>query len=527
MGEISVILAAALGAGVLAAALRLPPLIGFLAAGFALSAAGVAAPPLLEPIADLGVTLLLFGIGLKLDVRVLARTEVWVTATAHLAVTTVAGGAFVGLLGVLGVALAADLGWPALLLIGFALSFSSTVLVVKVLEDRGGAAALGGRTAIGILVVQDLAAVAFIAVTGDSPPSPWALALVLLVPAAFVVRPLLDRLGHAELRPLFGVVAALVPGYALFETVGLKGDLGALVIGALLAPQAGSAELGKSLFSLKELLLVGFFLSVGFTGLPSTEGLLVSAALLLLLPLKVTGFAGLLWWRGLRRRTSVTTGTMLGNFSEFGLIVAVAATPTLDEEWVGVVATAVAASFVLTSVASVAPDRLTSLARRLLPDRPIDRVHPEDRPIDVGSAEAVVLGMGRVGRAAYERLETGYGLRVIGVEDVPAKQEALVADGLDVVLGDATDPEFWSRLRPHSVRMAVLAMPFHTSNVAALQKLQDSEFDGVVAVVTQYDEDLRQARALGADTGFQLYDGVGAELADRGADQAGLPRRTD
>lgn len=238
------------------------------------------------------------------------------------------------------------------------------------LEERGGAAALSGRSAVGILVVQDLAAVALLAVTHEDLPSPWA--------------------------------AALVPGYALFEAVGPKDDLDALVVGVLLAPHPGSLHLSKSLFSVKELLLIGFFLSVGFTVL--------------------------LWTRGLRRRTSVRRATMLGNFSEFGLIVAVAAESGLGEEWLGVVATAVAASFVLPFPVSRGPDAFVQLTRRFLPERPIDRLHAEDRPIDVGDAEAVVLGMGRVGRAAYVRLQDDYGLRVVGVEDLPPREEALKAD---------------------------------------------------------------------------------------------------
>lgn len=526
MGDISAILAVALGAGMLASFLRLPPLVGFLVAGFALNAAGVEEPSELGLIADLGVTLLLFGIGLKLDLRVLIRREVWFTAVSHMGVTSVVAAAYLALLGVLGVGLLADQDWQTLLLIGFALSFSSTVFVIKVLEQRGGTTSLSGRSAVGILVVQDLAAVVFLAATHGDPPSPCAAALVLLLPASFLVRPLLDRLGHAELRPLFGLVAALVPGYALFDAVGLKGDLGALVIGVLLAPHAGSAELSKSLFSLKELLLVGFFLSIGFTGLPSTEHLVVGAALLLLLPLKGLGFAVLMWAHGLRRRTSVRTATTLGNFSEFGLIVVVAQSG-IDEGWLAIMSTTVAASFVLSAMVSRDPDTFVELARRLLPDRAPERMHADDRPIEVGDAQAVVLGMGRVGRAAYERLEHEYGLRVIGVETDPSRQDALADEGFNIVQGDATDPEFWARLSPRHVRLAVLAMPFHTSNIDALEKLRESEFSGSVAVVAQYDDDLRHARELGAHTGFQLYDGVGAELADLGAAEAGLPRRTE
>lgn len=527
MADIAAILTVALGAGMLASLVRLPPLIGFLVAGFALNGLGVEAPATLGVIADLGVTLLLFGIGLKLDLRVLVRREVWVTATTHMAATSVVAAGYLGLLAVLGVGLLADQDWHTLLLVGFALSFSSTVFVVKQLEDRGGAVSLSGRTAIGILVVQDLAAVIFLVVAHGDRPSLWAAALVLLVPASMLVRPVLARLGHAELRPLFGLVAALVPGYLLFEAVGLKGDLGALVVGVLLASHPGSAELSKSLFSVKELLLVGFFLSIGFTGLPSPGHFAVGLALLLLIPLKSLGYAGLLWAHGLRRRTSVRTAMTLGNFSEFGLIVAVGAGTALGDPWPVVLATTVAASFVLSAVLNRDPDRLVEVARRLLPDRPPERLHADDRPIEVGDAQAVVLGMGRVGRAAYERLEGDYGLRVIGVESLPARQADLSVAGLNVVPGDASDPEFWARIRPRHVKLAVLAMPFHSSNLNALRNLRESEFSGKVAVVAQYDEDLRQARELGADTGFQLYEGVGAELADYGAAEAELPRRDE
>ena len=249
--------------------------------------------------------------------------------------------------------------------------------------------------------------------------------------------------------------------------------------------------------------------------------------MLLLLPLKSLGFAGLLWAHGLRRRTSVRTATALGNFSEFGLIVAVATGARLGDPWPVVLATTVAASFVLSAVVTRKPDRFVTVARRLFPDRPPERLHADDRPLEVGDAQAVVLGMGRVGRAAYERLESGYGLRVIGVESLPARQEKLEADGLNVVQGDATDPDFWARMRPRHVTLAVLAMPFHSSNLNALRNLDESEFSGKVAVVAQYDEDLRQALELGAHTGFQLYEGVGAELADSAAAEAHLPRRDD
>jgi len=522
MDDTSAILLGALVGGLGASALRLPPLVGFLVAGFVLRLLGVDPVPALDVVASLGVTILLFGIGLKIDVRGLLRREVWATASVHLAVSTAVGAGFLWLLGVLGVSLiGAD---PTkLLLVGFALSFSSTVVVVKVLEDHGTQSSLGGRTAIGILVIQDLAAVIFLAVAEGNPPSPWAALLVLVVPGALLLHRVLDRVGHGELLPLLGVVVALVPGYALFEALGVKGDLGALAMGMLLASSPRSSELARSLFAVKDLLLVGFFVSIGLGGLPGAAELGVGLALLLLLPLKAMGFAGLLWLFGFRRRTAVLTGVALANFSEFGLIVvALAPEGMLDPSWVRVVATAVAASFVLSSLPGRHPEYLSRMLRRVLPDRPVDRLHPEDRPLDLTGADAVVLGMGRVGRAAHERLRDGYGLHVVGIESSGERVRRLVERGYEVVEADATDSELWTERPFCDVTLVVLAMPFHGNNIDVLEQLRVNGYEGSVSVVAQHDDDLEEARARGAHAGFQLYDGAGAELADRAASVAGL-----
>lgn len=523
MDDTTAILLAALIGGVAAGLVRLPPLLGFLAGGFVLAALGVEAVPELATVADLGVTVLLFGVGLKIDLRSLAKREVWVTASVHLAGSTLVTAIVLGIVALCGVALAADGGLETWLLIGFALSFSSTVYVVKVLEERGATRSLSGRISIGILVLQDLAAVIFLAVIEGKVPSPWAVLLLLLIPAAPLLRQLLDALGHDELLPLFGVVLALVPGYALFDALHVKGDLGALLLGVLLAGQPRAGELAKSLFTIKDLLLVGFFMSIGLAGLPSVSELVIAAVLVLVLPLQALGFFVLFRATRLRRRTAVLTGTALTNYSEFGLIVIVSAPDgLLDPGWTTVIGTAVAGSFVLASLAGQQPERLTRSLARWLPDPPVERLHPEDRPFDVGDAQVVVLGMGRVGHAAYLRLSEEYGLRVLGLETSRDRVEQLAADGVDIVENDATDPELWSELELHHVRLVLLCMPLHHNNLATLERLRGQEFTGSIAVVTQFDDDLAEARAAGASSGLQIYEGAGTELADRAVVEAGL-----
>ena len=528
MSDLSLVLLAALAAGLICTTVRLPPLVGFLAVGFAFNAAGV--PPVvgLDTLADLGVTLLLFGIGLKLDVRVLGRREVWLTSLVHLGATSALAWGYLGVIAVVASGLLADQDWQSLLVVGFALSFSSTVLVVKALDESGSGQSRFGVTALGILIIQDIAAVAFLTAAKGSPPSPWALLLVGLVPASIVFRRLLARIDHGELMPLFGLALAIGPGYALFEAVGLKGDLGALVIGLLLAPEPRSSELAKALFSVKELLLVGFFLSIGFTGLPSGGDLTLALLLVLLVPLKSWGFALLLRMQGLRHRTAVKAAATLGNYSEFALIVAAvgASADLIDDQWLVVLATSVAISFLLSTLLEARSEALVRIAEERWPTQDPAQLHPDDRPIDVAFSDAVVVRMGRVGGATYQQLTTEYGLRVVGIESNEERAAGLRERGMDVIVADAMDPDLYHRLTSaDEIDLAVLAMPFHGANLSAMRLLAGQDFDGVVVAVAQYDDEAEEMRAH-VDAVLGLYDGTGTALADSAAELGGFSRLT-
>ena len=161
--------------GIALSRVGLPPMVGFLVAGFAYNFMGFQAPDSLQAVADLGVTLLLFSIGLKLKIEDLATAEVWGTSVIHLICSTAF---FTGTI-LVGQQLfdtaILDLSLFAIVVIAFGLSFSSTVYAVKVLEDKGDMSALYGKVAIGILVMQDIFAVIFLAVSEGKYPSLWAL----------------------------------------------------------------------------------------------------------------------------------------------------------------------------------------------------------------------------------------------------------------------------------------------------------------------------------------------------------------
>lgn len=518
MSTVVIYLVVTFGLGGVAMMLRLPPLVGFLAAGFVINALHVDEIPQLEVMADLGVTLLLFAIGLKLDVRILLRREVWLTTSLHMLISVVFATAVLWLGGVIGIAMLAGQSLTTFALLAFALSFSSTVFVVKVLEERGESHALYGRIAIGILVMQDIVAVVFLTATSGHLPSIWALTLVGLWPLTRILRRVWGRLGHGEMQSLFGIVMALVPGYALFTAVGLKGDLGALIMGVLLASHPASSELARSLFHIKELLLVGFFVSIGLTGLPDLPTIGVALLMALFLPVQGALYIFMLSSMKLRYRTSILTGLSLTNYSEFGLIVVSVGVSSglLAQTWLVEISIAVAISFVISALVNGRGHLMVEKLASRLPARDELTLHPEERPGDAGDAEVVVIGMGRVGLAAYERLTDHYGLNVVGVDYDGPRIERLKDKGLHVIEGDATDLDFWNRMRrSDSVRIALLAMPRHGANVTALECLRESGFGGTVAAVARYQDEVTWAKEHGVAIAFNVYAGAGLEMADQ------------
>ncbi|MEO8480425.1 MAG: cation:proton antiporter family protein, partial [Gemmatimonadota bacterium] len=496
---------------------RMPPLIGFLAAGFILNVMGVPQIGALGLLSDIGVALMLFAIGLRLDLRTLIGKEVWLSAGLHMVLTVVLGGAFLTLLAWIGVLQSESPGVLAVL--ALVLSFSSTIVVVKILQDRGDEQSLYGRISIGVLIMQDIVAVAVISVSRGVAPSPWSLGLVVVVPLVAWVARDWHRLGHGEMGALFGLSMALIPGYALFEWLGLSGTLGALVMGIALAPTVGSDQLSHTLFTVKELLLVGFFVSIGFRGLPTLENIEIGLLLMVLLPIEAVLYWAILWAFGLRNRTSVLTSLLLANFSEFALIVVAMGVQAgwLSEYWLMSMVIAVAGSFVLASIVNPRNVSVVSTFAMKLPARPPHKLHPEDRPVEIGDANAIVLGMGRVGRACYVQLRDAHGYDVLGVEHDPHRVAKLAKDGFTIVEGDATDSDFWERVvRNGLVRIIVLAMPAQHANIDALAELRRMGYrSGTVAAVAAYREDVEELQSLGLDVVVHMYVGAGEALADR------------
>ena len=508
-------LATAFVAGFVFYKIGLPPLVGFLVAGFALGAMGAKNTALLNELADLGVTLLLFTIGLKLRVSSLLKAEIWGVASAHILIVVALFTAMLLAFGTLGLPLFTEMDLRTAILVAFALSFSSTVFAVKALDASGESSSRFGRIAIGVLIIQDIAAVIFLAVSSGKTPSPWALSLLALL---LMRRPLLAVLrgsGHGELQILVGFVLAL-GGAQVFELFNLKGDLGALVVGALIAGDARSDELAKSLFGFKELFLVAFFLSIGLAGLPTLEILSASLVLLLLIPVKLVLFYWLFTRFLLRASTASRISLVLANYSEFGLIVAAIAVSIgwLPTEWMLVDAVTLSLSFVLASVLNTKPNRIYVSLKPLL--KRFERLEwlPEDAPIDLTGSQMIVFGMGRVGTSVYDAMNQKMPGAVIGVDfdhEVVMEHQGL---GRNVIGGNATNPEFWDRvIMSPEIQYVLLVMPEHSAQVAAIDQIRNHGFRGKIAATAKYPDELKKLHALGVDAAFNIYAEVGTGFA--------------
>ncbi|SCA55973.1 Transporter, CPA2 family [Candidatus Terasakiella magnetica] len=497
---------------------KLPPMVGFLLAGFMLHLLGVQQDSFLTEIADLGVTLLLFTIGLKLDLKSLLKPEIWATTLSHMGISVLVGIVFILGLGGVGISIFSGIDLATTAILAFALSFSSTVFAVKTLEDRGALSSRYGQIAIGVLVMQDIAAVTFLALSTGKVPSIWALSLFLLIPGRHILAKALELSGHKELLTIFGFSMAL-GGAAVFELVGMKGDLGALVIGILLGTSKKSNELAHTLLGFKDVFLVCFFLTIGLTGLPTFETFGAAALLLLLIPLKVFLFYLLFTRFRLRARGSTLATLSLANYSEFGLIVTAIAISSgmLESQWLTVVALALSASFVIASPFSYLADKFYTRYRHILKSFETKSRLKGDENINIAQNSILIFGMGRVGRAAYDEMKETSADNILGIDQDPIEVERLTKTGRSIIYGDATNPEFWSRIdHGHPcVELILLAMPNSSSNIMAAKQLRAKNYQGPIVAITKYEDEYSELEAAGVNETYNIYAEAGSGAASK------------
>lgn len=517
----------ALFCGFLVKQIQLPPMVGFLVAGFALNAMGVGQSEIITSLANLGITLLLFTIGLKLRLGNLLQPEVWGISSLHM--LTISGLVTLLLLlpGIVGLAWLDQMTWKAAAVISFALSFSSTVFAVKILEDRGEMKTRHGQITIGILIIQDIIAVIFLTLATGKIPSIWALGLLALPLLRPILGQLMLRSGHNEVLVLFGLFMA-IGGGELFHLVGMKADLGALIFGILLGGHPKTNELFHSLLRFKDLFLVGFFLSIGLSGLPSGSDIFIAAGIvLLLLPLKSLMFFALSILFKLRARTAYLTTSGLSNYSEFGLIVATVGVSAgwIDQQWLMVIAIALSLSFVVAAIVNTRAHDVYARYERLFHRFETKQRLPKDLPPTLGDAEILIIGMGRVGSSAYLTLSDASRPQLVcGLDADSDLVTRLQAEGQFVVSGDAEDIDFWRCININKLHLIMLTMPNLVDMQQAITLIRSTDYQGIIAAITKYEDDRHVLEEMGVDATFNIYAEAGAGFAEHARKQLQVAR---
>lgn len=503
----------AFGAGIVVQRLGFPPLVGYLLAGFGAHYTQWGNLAVIEGVAHIGVILLLFTIGLKLNLRELAAPQVWGVSVAHSLIAMPITFASFWLLA----QYIDDIHFQnhsTIWLLAFALSFSSTVFAVKTYEGRGEGNALHSDITIGVLVMQDIAAVIYLVFAGEHQVGVHALWLLLLPILRPVLLWLLKQAGHGELMMLLGIAAALGAA-SLFEFLHLEASFGALIAGVLLGDSAKSTELYKALADFKDVFLIGFFLQVGFSGLPPVNMLWVVLVLTLLLLLRPVIYFYLLTKARLRARTAFLSALGLFNYSEFGLIVAAIAVSagSLEPQWLTTIALALVLSFILSSAINKRAHGIYEKNSALLIARQSRKKLIDKHPVQLGDCRILVLGMGRVGTGAYYSFQEEFPGQVAGIDDRSDRVEQLVLENLQCFLADARDYDFWQQINLNRLSLILITLANHEERMNMVMMLKQWGFTGKVAAVSHFPDEQERFESEGCIS-FNVFAEAGYGFAE-------------
>ena len=536
--EIAALLVLAAGVGFVGLMLRQPLIVSFIAVGI------IAGPSMLDiaqsdeqidVLAELGIALLLFLVGLKLDLN-LVRTlgpVALMTGLGQVAFTTVFG--FL-------IAIALGFSPVTSLYIAVALTFSSTIIIVKLLSDKREIDSLHGRIALGFLIVQDLVVVLAMIVLsaigagsgGDAALQDvlrvfgYGIAMLVgvLIFIRLVANPLVERLSRApELLVSFAIGwAALLA--ALGHYLGFGKELGGLLAGVSLASTPFREAIAARLASLRDFLLLFFFIALGASldlsilGASIGAAVIFSAFVLIGNPLIVLSIMGAL---GYKKRTGFLAGLTVAQISEFSLIFMAMGVSLghVGGEAMGLVTlvgliTIAASTYMITYSHELyrIMEPLLSPFERNSAGKEEAAWQPRSEHYDV-----IIFGLGQYGLAMASELQKG-GARVLGVDFAPVAGSCAREAGLEVLFGDATAPEVLGHLPFSETDWAISTLPQHATGVthddarrSFLVALRGLDYAGRTAIAAHGDEAANQMRKFGADLVLMPYRDAAAEAA--------------
>ena len=531
-----VVVAGVLGA-VVARLLRQPLLLGYLLAGVLLGphlSNTVTDSGNLELLAEIGVTLLLFGLGLELSFRELAPVRRVALAGTPIQVTlsALAGLAIGRLLG---------FGWVVSIWLGALLSLSSTIVVIKTLQAQGRMGTLSSRVMLGMLVVQDVAVIPMMIVLpqlSDLDAGLAAVALSITKATAFLVLMVMvggrvfpwivERVARSGSRELFLlVVTALALGVgSLTHAVGLSPALGAFVAGLVLSESEYSHQALADIIPLRDVFSLVFFASVGMLFDPAQLLAQASTVALTVVTIGVAKglvFAGVTRAFGYRNVIPLASGLGLFQLGEFSFVLARVGLST------GAIAPEVYALVLNTAIVTMALTPIVSgfttpIYGWMTKRRTRDPFQSVNLP-RVGLRDHVIIaGAGRVGTHVAEVL-VERGLPFVIVELDSRRLDQARARGWPIVYGDAAQPPVLQAAGLPNARVVLVTVPAFPVARGIVDRVRAMSPDTVVVARADGFHALEELRDMGVEEAIQPELEAGLEMTRQALVHLGLPSR--
>ena len=491
--SVALILALAVAAGAIAKLLRQPVVVSFIIVGIL---AGPTAFNLVEGaeeirlFAKFGIAILLFLVGLKLDFHMIRSTG---------KVALVAGLSQVAFTAAVGFGIAMLFGFEATtaFYIAVALTFSSTIIIIKLIGDKRELDTLYGRIAVGILIVQDILVVAaMVVIVTIGNPGEGSVVTDLVVTLAssavflgviafaskFVLEKVLDWISKSpELTLLFGVAWAIVLA-AISILIGLSMEIGAFVAGVSLASTAYRESLGARMVSLRDVMLLFFFIELG-ASLTFADALgqlwpaiVLSVFVLVGKPLIVFAIMG---WMGYRSITSFRTGVALAQISEFSLILIALgySLGQVDSAVLSLVTLVAVFTITVSSYLILYTDKLFPLMQGFMHLFERGKASAVDEESQSLSFDAIVIGSGRFGTEVISGLISS-GSSVLAVDLDPDALARARELGAETLFGDVGDPDFAKMLPIHQTGTLICTAPDRSTNTLLLESLKSLDYGG-------------------------------------------------
>lgn len=507
--ELSIIFAAATGVSWIMQRLKLPLLLGHILTGMMVGPlvfGWLSEPESMAVFSKLGITALLFIVGLSLNplaLRDVGRVSVAAGIGQILFTCTI------GFL----IAIAFGFAWIPALYIAIALTFSSTIIVLKILQDKRDLGKLYGRIAIGILLVQDLAATVILVLVASTASGGSALALLktviqlvalgagLWVMARFVLPRMTPVFAKSQEYLLLFSVAWGMGVASLFHILGFSIEVGALAAGVALATSPYHHEISAKMKLLRDFFLVMFFVILGAELAFGNVGplwlpiIVFSSFVLFGNPLIVISILG---YMGYRRKTSFLVGLTVAQISEFSLVLILLARSLghVDDSVVTLVTVIGLFTFAASSIVMNSSETVYKTFKR--PLGLFERAAVKGEGRGKRAAEALLFGFHRLGHDFLPLLEKKVGSYLV-VDFDPDVISSLQARGVPCLYGDAADNELYEEFNLEKLKLLISTIPELETNLFLLTKIRKRNREALFLSIAQSAEEAMALYKEGAD----------------------------